>query len=200
MYHQAYLSEWEPTREFRPVHESMILTKTEMMISTAILPVGAGAAVATPDGLVLLELGSNRRNAETRLTKRIGTARLTACNMDNLWRQLAGYMMGKLRKFDLELDFSLASPFQKRVLFELRRVPYGETITYGDLASRIGRPNAARAIGRALHKNPLPVIVPCHRVVGADGTLTGYAGGLPRKKQLLNLETAAAGEAVPAVS
>ncbi len=200
MYHQAYLSEWEPTREFRPVHKSMILTKTEMMISTAILPVGAAAAAATPDGLVLLELGSNRRNAETRLTKRIGTARLTACNMDNLWRQLAGYMKGRLRKFDLELDFSLASPFQRRVLFELRRVPYGETITYGDLAARIGRPKAARAIGRALHKNPLPVIVPCHRVVGADGTLTGYAGGLPRKKQLLNLETAAVGEAAPAVS
>lgn len=188
MYEQAYLNEWEPTREFHPVINNMILTKAEMMTSTVTLPVGAASAAATTDGLALLEIDANKRGASTKLVKRLGTAMLTPCNMDNLWRQLADYFKGHLRGFDLDLDFTLTSPFQRRVLFELKKVPYGETVTYGELAANIGRPQAARAVGRALQKNPLPIIVPCHRVVGADGTLTGYAGGLDWKKLLLDLE------------
>ena len=81
--------------------------------------------------------------------------------------------------------------FQRHVLDELVRVPYGEVTTYGALASRIGKPRAARAVGGALNRNPVPIIVPCHRVIGASGSLVGYAGGLERKQKLLRLEGAA---------
>jgi methylated-DNA-[protein]-cysteine S-methyltransferase len=84
------------------------------------------------------------------------------------------------------------SPFQRLVLEELARVPYGETATYGGLAARVGRPRAARAVGGALNRNPIPIVLPCHRVVGAGGSLVGYAGGLERKQALLALEGALA--------
>lgn len=200
MYQQAYLSEWEPTREFRQMPESMVLTKTEMMVSTVVLPIGAASAAATQDGLALLEIDSNSRRASRRLAKRLGTERLTPCNMDNLWAQLADYFMGKLHKFSLDLDLHLTSPFQKEVFSALKKVPYGQTVTYGQLAESIGSPMAARAVGHALHKNPLPIIVPCHRVVGADGTLTGYSRGLDWKRRLLDLEGAASSLLIPRVS
>jgi methylated-DNA-[protein]-cysteine S-methyltransferase len=106
-------------------------------------------------------------------------------------RQLEQYFAGERRDFDLPLDLRAAS-FQTDVLRELARVPYGEVATYGELARRIGRPRAARAVGGALNRNPLPILLPCHRVVGAGGSLVGYAGGLDRKQTLLALEGAAA--------
>ena len=88
------------------------------------------------------------------------------------------------------VDLAALPVFQQLVLAELQRVPYGATATYGGLAKRIGKPQAARAVGGALNKNPVPIIVPCHRVVGSTGSLVGYAGGLERKRQLLALEGA----------
>jgi len=102
-------------------------------------------------------------------------------------RQLAAYFAGELRDFDLPLRPS-GTPFQLDVWRALQTIPYGETISYGQLAERIGRPTAARAVGRATGQNPIAVVVPCHRVIGADGTLTGYAGGLDTKAALLALE------------
>jgi len=102
-------------------------------------------------------------------------------------RQLEAYFAGELREFDLSLAPS-GSEFHLRVWDELRKIPYGETISYGELASRVGDPTAARAVGAANGRNPLPVIVPCHRVIGADGSLTGFGGGLERKRKLLELE------------
>jgi methylated-DNA-[protein]-cysteine S-methyltransferase len=104
-------------------------------------------------------------------------------------RQLAAYFAGELREFDLPLRPS-GTPFQLDVWQALRDIPYGETVSYGELARRIGRPAAARAVGRANGQNPIAVVVPCHRVVGAHGTLSGYAGGLDRKVALLALESA----------
>ena len=101
--------------------------------------------------------------------------------------QLDAYFRGELREFDLALAPG-GTPFQQRVWDELRRVPYGGTVTYRELAARVGRPAAARAAGRANATNPLPVVIPCHRVVGADGSLTGYAGGIHFKRSLLSLE------------
>ena len=101
--------------------------------------------------------------------------------------QLDAYFRGELREFDLPLA-PRGTPFQQRVWDELRRVPFGKTITYRELATRVGRPAAARAAGRANATNPLPVVIPCHRVVGADGSLTGYAGGIHFKRALLTLE------------
>ncbi len=107
-------------------------------------------------------------------------------------RQLEEYFAGERREFDLPLAAG-GTDFQRRVWAELRRIPFGETISYGELAARIGRPTASRAVGAANGGNPLPVVVPCHRVIGSSGRLVGYGGGLPTKQALLDLERRAAG-------
>jgi methylated-DNA-[protein]-cysteine S-methyltransferase len=102
-------------------------------------------------------------------------------------RQLRAWFAGELREFDLPVAPE-GSAFHQRVWRELLNIPYGETITYGELARRIGSPNASRAVGRANGANPIPIVIPCHRVIGSNGKLTGYGGGLPRKGFLLVLE------------
>ena len=102
-------------------------------------------------------------------------------------RELEEYFAGRRTAFSVPLSMH-GTPFQMEVWAALRAIPYGETRSYGELARRIGRPGACRAVGMANHVNPLPILVPCHRVVGADGHLTGYAGGLDVKKYLLELE------------
>ena len=109
-------------------------------------------------------------------------------------RQLREYFAGARRGFDLPLS-PAGTAFQRRVWDELRRIPYGETISYGELARRIGRPTASRAVGAANGRNPLAIVVPCHRVIGADGALTGYGGGLPVKEALLAHERGCSGKA-----
>jgi len=104
-------------------------------------------------------------------------------------RQLDAYFEGRLTSFDLSLS-PQGTPFQQSVWSELRAVPYGETVSYGEIARRIGAPKAVRAVGTANGKNPLPIVIPCHRVIGSDGKLTGYGGGLPMKEFLLALESA----------
>jgi methylated-DNA-[protein]-cysteine S-methyltransferase len=101
--------------------------------------------------------------------------------------QLGEYFDGRRAAFDLSLEL-VGTPFQRRVWRALQEIPYGETVTYGQLARRLGRTAASRAVGAANGQNPISVVVPCHRVVGADGTLTGYGGGLERKRFLLDLE------------
>ena len=103
-------------------------------------------------------------------------------------RQIEEYFQGKRTEFDFPLDFS-GTPFQVSVWQELLNIPYGETRTYGEIAKKLGKPGAARAVGMANHDNRIPIVVPCHRVVGHDGSLTGYAGGLHIKRQLLTIET-----------
>ena len=102
-------------------------------------------------------------------------------------RQLRAYFMGQLREFDLPFD-AQGTLFQKRVWSELVRIPYGETRSYGSIAEAIGAPKAVRAVGAANGANPLPIVVPCHRVIGKNGSLVGFGGGLPLKKRLLDLE------------
>jgi methylated-DNA-[protein]-cysteine S-methyltransferase len=101
--------------------------------------------------------------------------------------QLAEYFAGERREFDVPLVLD-GPPFQRQAWHALREIPYGETVSYGEQARRIGQPDAARAIGAANGQNPIAVIVPCHRVIGADGSLTGFGGGLERKRLLLDLE------------
>lgn len=102
--------------------------------------------------------------------------------------QLAEYFAGERTAFDLPLAFA-GTAFQQLVWAALREIPYGETMSYGELARRLGKPDAARAVGLANGRNPIAVIVPCHRVIGADGSLTGFGGGLERKRLLLELES-----------
>jgi methylated-DNA-[protein]-cysteine S-methyltransferase len=102
-------------------------------------------------------------------------------------RQLQAYFRGELKEFDLPLAME-GTEFQLRVWNKLREIPYGETISYAQLAGRIGNPKAVRAVGLANGSNPIPIIVPCHRVIGSDGSLTGFGGGLTTKRKLLELE------------
>ncbi len=102
-------------------------------------------------------------------------------------RQLNAYFAGKLTEFDLPLEPEGTS-FQRAVWEELRRIPYGETISYGELARRIGNPNASRAVGLANGSNPIAIVIPCHRVIGSTGKLTGFGGGLEVKRRLLEIE------------
>jgi methylated-DNA-[protein]-cysteine S-methyltransferase len=102
-------------------------------------------------------------------------------------RQLRAYFAGELETFDLSLAPE-GTPFQKNVWHELCKIPYGQTISYGELARRIGNTKASRAVGLANGSNPIPIVVPCHRVIGSNGKLTGYGGGLPIKEKLLALE------------
>lgn len=110
---------------------------------------------------------------------------------DGLWaearRQLTAYFAGALTEFELHLR-PAGTPFQQQVWRALREIPYGETRSYGQVAAAIGRPAAVRAVGRANGANPLPIVIPCHRVIGSNGTLTGYGGGLAAKQWLLQLE------------
>lgn len=101
--------------------------------------------------------------------------------------QLTAYFAGERKSFDLKLN-PVGTEFQLQVLEELQKIPYGITASYGDIAKRIGRPKAVRAVGAANGRNPIPIIIPCHRVIGSTGKLTGFGGGIPTKKALLKLE------------
>jgi methylated-DNA-[protein]-cysteine S-methyltransferase len=101
--------------------------------------------------------------------------------------QLEAYFAGELRRFDLPLAPE-GTPFQREVWSALTTIPYGETLSYGELARRLGKPAATRAVGAANGQNPIPIVIPCHRVIGADGSLTGFGGGLAIKRRLLDLE------------
>jgi len=103
-------------------------------------------------------------------------------------RQLQAYFEGELKEFELPLVLE-GTEFQLRVWRNLQKIPYGETLSYGQLAKRIGSPDAARAVGLANGSNPIPIIIPCHRVIGSNGDLTGFGGGIPIKKKLLALES-----------
>jgi methylated-DNA-[protein]-cysteine S-methyltransferase len=119
--------------------------------------------------------------------------RRAEAGFDEVKRQLAEYFAGERQRFDLPLD-ARGDEFQRRVWELIGRIPYGQTATYGDLARELGGQVLAKDVGAAVGRNPLSVIVPCHRVVGKDGRLTGYAGGLARKRFLLDLEESAAGK------
>ena len=108
--------------------------------------------------------------------------------VDRVHRELDEYFEGRRHAFDLAIDLRGLTPFSERVLHELARVPFGETATYAGLAERAGKPKAARAVGTIMNRNPIPIVLPCHRIIGADGSLVGYGGGLDRKVALLTLE------------
>ncbi len=107
---------------------------------------------------------------------------------DRVFSQVLEYFAGDRKEFDVAIDISRVTPFQQKILKALQAIPYGEVRTYKQLAEAIGNPKAARAVGSACNRNPIHLIIPCHRVIGANGALTGYAAGLEVKRQLLDLE------------
>ena len=149
-------------------------------------PVGAIFVAATPAGLCRISYFED--GWEDALARTFGV-RVLRAPLDAVRRELDEYFDGKRRSFDLPIDLRV-QPFHADVLRELALVPYGETATYGALAAKVGRPKAARAVGTVMNRNPIPIVLPCHRIVGASGALTGYAGGLDVKRKLLSLEGA----------
>jgi methylated-DNA-[protein]-cysteine S-methyltransferase len=152
-------------------------------------PLGSLLVAATERGLCRIVYDSEPEQQLDALARAFGLRVLrSAVRVDAARRQLDEYFERKRTSFDLSLDLRLLADFNLRVLHELARVPYGEVVTYGELASRAARPRAARAVGVIMNRNPIPIVLPCHRVIGANGKLVGYAGGLDRKEALLRLE------------
>jgi methylated-DNA-[protein]-cysteine S-methyltransferase len=149
-------------------------------------PVGELLLAATPAGLCRISYTVD--GADESLARAFGV-RVLRAPLDDVRRELDEYFEGRRRDFGLTLDLRV-TPFYEAVLRELGRVPYGRLDTYSGLAARVGRPRAARAVGTVMHNNPIPIVLPCHRIVGVNGSLTGYAGGLHVKRALLELEGA----------
>ncbi len=148
-------------------------------------PVGPLLLAAGNEGLCCVEFEVSRHPA------RIGADWQQGSNaiIEEARRQLREYFAGERRAFDLPLA-PRGTEFQRNVWWRLAEIPFGETISYAQLAARVGKPTATRAVGAANGRNPLPIVLPCHRVIGADGSLTGFGGGLPTKQFLLRLEGA----------
>jgi methylated-DNA-[protein]-cysteine S-methyltransferase len=155
-------------------------------------PVGTLVAASTRRGLACLayeDLHGGIDPLLERLAQEVSPRVLHApARLDLVRRELDEYFAGARKAFDLELDFALMTPFARRILAVTARIPFGATSTYGEVATEAGSPGGARAAGGALGSNPIPIVVPCHRVLARDGTLHGYTGGLDRKQRLLELE------------
>jgi methylated-DNA-[protein]-cysteine S-methyltransferase len=154
-------------------------------------PIGELLVAASDHGLAAVSYDTEPEAHLERLARIAGPRVLRAPrSVDAARRELDEYFEGRRRAFDLALDLRALPPFTVSVLEELAKVPYGETTTYGALAARVGRPRASRAVGTVMNRNRIPIVLPCHRVVGSTGSLVGYAGGLDKKTALLRLEGA----------
>jgi methylated-DNA-[protein]-cysteine S-methyltransferase len=164
----------------------------DVAVSTVGSPLGELLVAVTPRGLVRIAFSDEHPDLVLQeLAVAISPRILESASMtDAVRRELDEYFSAGRTSFDLKIDRRLMGAFAKQVLAATARIPFGRTTTYGELAERIGHPRAARAVGSALGSNPVPVVVPCHRVLRAGGALGGYGGGLPRKELLLTLEGA----------
>jgi methylated-DNA-[protein]-cysteine S-methyltransferase len=150
-------------------------------------PIGALLVAVTDRGLCRISFDADE--GADRLSATFGRRVLRVPRrLDNVRRQLDEYFDGRREVFELEPDLRFVPDFHRRVLTELALVPYGQVTTYGVLAQKVGHPGSARAVGGAMNRNPIPIVLPCHRVIGANGNLTGYAGGIHVKRRLLELE------------
>ena len=154
-------------------------------------PVGSLLVGVTDHGVCRISFDPEPERELEELARMHGSRVLRSARpVDRLRRELDEYFAGRRRHFDLEPDIRVVPEFNRRVLEQLARVDYGETTTYGALAKQSGSPHAARAVGTVMNRNPVPIVLPCHRVIGASGKLVGYGGGLDRKVMLLRLEGA----------
>jgi methylated-DNA-[protein]-cysteine S-methyltransferase len=181
------------------VESSVVGPATVLSHAMLATPVGTLHLYGTADGLMTVLLpGESREAAERRLRRLLGPLAVNEGEAmhERALEQLAEYFAGQRRDFDLPLAM-LGTPFQRRVWQAVSAVPYGQTRSYGEIAREIGRPAAVRAVGAANGANPLPPVVPCHRLIGADGALTGYSAGLEMKAWLLDLERRACSGSEP---
>ena len=160
---------------------------------TGTTPLGRLWLAVTENGLAAVEWGKTDLEFEAMIAKRYKySVRFEPFRVKQAVKELGEYLRGKRQAFSISIDWSLLRPFQRAALQETMTIPYGETRSYKQIAERIGRPRAARAVGRAEATNPMPLVIPCHRVIGSDGKLHGYGlgEGLPTKEWLLKLEGA----------
>jgi len=163
----------------------------EVGYATMDSPIGTLLLAATPEGLVRIAFAEELDAALVELAARVSPRILAAPQrLDPARRQLERYFGRGLTRFDLPIDRSLIGPFARRVLDRTAAIPFGDFLSYSQVAREVGTPLAARAVGNALGSNPIPVVIPCHRVLRTGGKLGGYGGGLPRKRFLLELEGA----------
>ena len=153
-------------------------------------PLGPLWVAVGPRGVLAVHYGARPDERElARITRAYGPGVVPdRRRCDRLLAELDEYFTGRRRRFEVEVDLSPLTPFQRRILTATARVAYGEVTTYRDVARKAGNEQASRAVGGALGANPIPIVVPCHRVIATDGSLGGYAGGLPAKRRLLMLE------------
>ena len=162
----------------------------DVAVTSMDTPVGTLLLMATPKGLVRIAFEDENRDevlgeVSVHLSPRILEA---PRRLDPVRRELEKYFAGRLRDFEVPIDWSLAGEFARKVLRRTARIPYCSVASYGEVAVGVGTPRGYRAVGNALGSNPIPIVVPCHRVVRTGGAIGGYGGGLPRKRWLLALE------------
>lgn len=145
------------------------------------------AELSTPLGPISFAVDAEGRLVELRFASLASRQPDRDSRCDRIAEQLAEYLSGQRKQFDLDTA-AQGTAFQRRVWQALEAIPYGDVVSYGEIARRIGMPNAARAIGQANGANPIPIVVPCHRVIAADGTMGGFSSGLAIKRRLLELE------------
>jgi methylated-DNA-[protein]-cysteine S-methyltransferase len=162
----------------------------DVSFDVADTPVGPLLLAVTEAGLCRISFDPEPERETDELARTFGVRVLRSPReVDRVRRELDEYFDGRRRTFDLPLDLRGRTGFSREILDRLARVPYGEVTTYKSLAVEAGNPHAARAVGTIMNRNPIPIVLPCHRVVGSNGSLVGYGGGLDRKRQLLDLES-----------
>jgi methylated-DNA-[protein]-cysteine S-methyltransferase len=170
------------------LHGDVPATGAMAWVADLATPIGRLRVAATDAGLVRVVF----RQSDAGFTRALRDLGLTVARStertDDVVRQLRAYFAGRRRRFDLRIDLRGVTPFQRRVLAAASAVPPGQVVSYGEIARRVGRPRGSRAVGQALGRNPIPIVIPCHRVVAAGGRLGGYTGGLAIKRKLLRLE------------
>jgi methylated-DNA-[protein]-cysteine S-methyltransferase len=166
----------------------------DVSFDVADTPVGPLLVAVTERGLCRISFNPEPDRETETLARTFGVRVLRAPReVDHVRRELDEYFEGRRREFDLPIDLRGREGFSRTILDRLARVPYGEVTTYKSLAVAAGNPRAARAVGTIMNRNPIPIVLPCHRVVGSNGSLVGYGGGLERKRLLLDLEAGRTG-------
>ena len=155
-------------------------------------PIGRVFVAAGEAGLVRLSFRQSEASFVAELRRLGADVVRSPARTADIVHQLRAYFAGERRRFDVRLDLRHTTPFQRRVLLAAARVPAGKVVSYGEIARRIGQPHGSRAVGQALGQNPVPIVIPCHRVIAAGGRIGGYTGGLGIKRRLLRLEGALA--------
>jgi methylated-DNA-[protein]-cysteine S-methyltransferase len=180
-------------RTLDTLHGHVPTSRPTAYVTDVPTPIGRVLVAATDAGLVRVDFRRSRLSFARALRDLGLTVTTLPGRTDDVVRQLRAYFAGRRKRFDVPVDLRGVTPFQRCVLEATAEVPPGQVVSYGEIARRIGRPRGSRAVGQALGRNPVPIVIPCHRVVAAGGGLGGYTGGLAIKRKLLRLEGTMAG-------